>query len=239
MTPQPIDYRDGDVALVGELYRPATANGAAILVVHEADGIGGNVRRRCAMLAELGYVAFAADLHGAGGPLEGDAMTQAVQGFLAEPERLRRRTAAALDTLMAHAGTEAHRTAAIGYCFGGTAVLELARSGRTMAAVGSFHGLLTTCQPAARGSIRAKIAAFTGGRDPLVPPEDVAAFQAEMAAADADWQLSLYGRAWHSFTNVGVQDSPDPRMRYDPEADRQSWATALGFLEQALTQPTA
>lgn len=225
-------YFDGDTALHGELYRPVAGDGRGVLVVHEADGIGGNVRRRCEQLADLGYLALAADLHGEGAPLEGEAMRAAVDGFRAAPERFRRRVRAGLDALAGIA--DAERLVAIGYCFGGLAVLELARSGAPVSAVASFHGLLTTRMPAASGSIRAKVAAFTGAKDPLVPPEDIAAFQAEMMAADADWQLSIYGQAWHSFTNIGVKDSPDPRMGYDPEADAQSWAAALSFLERAL-----
>lgn len=225
-------YFDGDTPLNGELYRPVGGDGRGVLVVHEADGIGGNVRRRCAQLAELGYLALAADLHGEGAPLEGEAMRTAVEGFRAEPERFRRRVRAGLDAL---AGiTDADRLVAIGYCFGGTAVLELARSGAPVRAVASFHGLLTTQAPAEPGALSAKVAAYTGAKDPLVPPEDIAAFQAEMMAADADWQLSIYGQAWHSFTNIGVKDSPDPRMGYDPEADAASWAAALRFLDSAL-----
>lgn len=230
MSARRFDYRDGETALVGELYEPANANGRAIVVVHEADGIGGNVRRRCVMLAKLGYVALAADLHGDGRVLEGDEMHAAVQAFLAQPERLGWRAAAAVQALAAETGVDETRIAAIGYCFGGTAVLELARGGSGVAAVASFHGLLTTRRPATRG-IRPRIAVFTGAMDPLVPASDVAAFHAEMAAAEADWQLTVYGRAWHSFTNVGVQGSSDPRMRYDPLADRQSWNSGLEFLD--------
>jgi dienelactone hydrolase len=227
-------YRDGEAELVGELYRPeGGGDGRGVLVVHEADGIGGNVRRRCAMLAELGYVALAADLHGGGQPLEGDEMRAAVDGFRADPERFRSRVRAGLDALATVADPE--RLAAIGYCFGGMAVLELARSGAPVRAVASFHGLLTTRAPAAPGMIRATVAAYTGAQDPLVPPEDIAAFQAEMAAAGADWRLTVYGQAWHSFTNIGVRDSPDPRMRYDPEADADSWASCVRFLEGALS----
>ena len=234
MTGRRVDYVDGDIALAGELYEPTSPNGAGILVVHEADGIGGNVRRRCAQLAEAGYVAFAADLHGDGQVLEGAEMKQAVQAFIDEPERLRRRTMAGFDALRRVSGFPVGKIGAIGYCFGGTAVLELARSGCKIAAVASFHGLLTTRRPAAAGTVRARIAAFTGALDPLVPAADVAAFQAEMAAADADWQLSIYGKAWHSFTNVGVVGSPDARMRYDPVADGLSWNAGLAFLADAL-----
>lgn len=233
MTSRRLDYRDGAAALVGELYEPDCPNGYAILVVHEADGIGGNVRRRCAALAELGYVALAADLHGAGRVLEGDEMQAAVKAFLAQPERLRQRTQTAIDALATETGVPAARTAAIGYCFGGTAVLETARGGSEIAAVVSFHGLLTSNRPATT-TPHAKIAVFTGAMDPLVPADDVAAFQAEMSAASADWQLTVYGRAWHSFTNIGVQGSTDTRMRYDPAADWQSWAAALLFLDEAL-----
>ena len=238
MTSRRFAYRDGDSPLVGELYEPDAPNGRAVVVVHEADGIGGNVRRRCALLAGMGYVALAADLHGEGRVLEGDEMHRAVQSFLAAPELLRARAGAAIAAIGAETGYATFRIAAIGYCFGGTAVLELSRGGSDVAAVASFHGLLTTRLPAEHGAVRTKVAAFTGAMDPLVPPEDVAAFQAEMAAAGADWQLAVYGRAWHSFTNIGVQDSSDERMRYDPVADRLSWSAALQFLDEAFAAAT-
>jgi dienelactone hydrolase len=226
-------YQDGDVELIGELYEPASGDGRGVLVLHEADGIGGNVRRRCAMLADLGYIALAADIHGGGRVLEGEDMRAAVEGARADPDRFRRRLRAGLDALATVADPQ--RLVAIGYCFGGLGVLELARSGAPVRGVASFHGLLTTRSPARPGAIAAKIAAYTGAMDPLVPPEDIATFQAEMAVANADWQLTVYGKAWHSFTNIGVKDSPDPRMDYDPEADADSWASALRFLDGALS----
>lgn len=234
MTPEPLIYHDGDLACHGELTRPATPNGRAALVAHEADGIGGNVRRRCATLAELGYMTLAADLHGEGRVLEGEAMHEALDAFRADPDRLRHRIRAALDALLAQDGVDPARTVALGYCFGGYAVLELARSGAALAGVVSFHGLLTTRAPAQPGAIRTRVAAFTGARDPIVPPADIAAFQHEMMHADADWQCTVYGQAWHSFTNIGVQGSSDERMRYDPAADRQSWAAALAVVDEAV-----
>ncbi|KQX25061.1 MULTISPECIES: dienelactone hydrolase family protein [unclassified Sphingomonas] len=234
---QEFRYADGDVGLLGELHRPAgPANGRAILVVHEADGIGGNVRRRCAMLAELGYVAAAADLHGGGRTLADDAIGPAMARFRADPPSLRRRVAAGLDALIAATGFTSDRIAAIGYCFGGYAVLELARAGSTVRAVASFHGLLTTAAPAQRGGVAARVLACTGARDPLVPPDDVTAFQAEMAAADADWQLIVYGRALHSFTNEAVNGLGDTRMAYDRSADIQSWAALRGFLDDSFAR---
>lgn len=230
------DYRDGDVHLRGELYPPTgPANGRAVLVVHEADGIGGNVRRRCAMLAELGYVAAAADLHGDGRVLAEDEIGPAMTRFRTNPSLLRGRIAAGFDALGAVTGLAPTSIAAIGYCFGGLAVLELARSGSLVRAVASFHGLLTTEAPAGVGDIHARILACSGARDPLVPPTNIARFQREMANAAADWQLIVYGRALHSFTNVAVDGLGDPRMAYDSAADRQSWAALLGFLEESLT----
>lgn len=226
-------YRDGGTELVGELHRPRGAgNGRAVLVVHEADGIGGNVRRRCAMLADMGYLAAAADMHGDGRVLEGEEMAAALARFRAGPDLLRGRVRGALDALGAHAPAE--RTAAIGYCFGGFAVLELARSGAALACVASFHGLLTTSAPAMPGAIRARVLACTGARDPLVPPADVAAFMAEMDAAGADWHLVSHGRALHSYTNADVDRLGDPRMAYDGRADALSWQAFLTFLAQSF-----
>ncbi len=232
---EPFLYRDGAVALCGELYPPSgPANGRAILVAHEADGIGGNVRRRCAMLADRGYIAAAADLHGGGRVLEDHEIGPAMERFKACPDLLRGRIGAGIEALQAATGIAPERTGAIGYCFGGLAVLELARSGAPLRAVASFHGLLTTAAPAKAGDIAARIMACTGARDPLVPPEDVASFQAEMARTGADWQLIVYGRALHSFTNPAVDGLCDPRMAYDPIADRQSWSALHAFLEDAF-----
>jgi dienelactone hydrolase len=228
-------YEADGVALRGELYRPTgRANGRAVLVVHEADGIGGNVRRRCAMLAASGYVAAAADLHGDGRVLTASEMGPAMDRFRSDPPLLRRRIAAGFAALGALTGSGGDQIAAIGYCFGGLAVLELARSGSPVRAVASFHGLLRTALPAPSGVVKARVLACTGALDPLVPPKDVAAFQSEMMAARADWQLIVYGRALHSFTNAAVDGLGDPRMAYDEAADRQSWSALLAFLDESF-----
>lgn len=230
-------YRDGDLGLLGEIHHPdGPANGCAVLVVHEADGIGGNVRRRCAMLAELGYVAAAADLHGDGRTLETDEIGPAMARFQTDPPLMRRRIAAAADALVAVTGIPPQNMAAIGYCFGGFAVLELARAGWPIRAVASFHGLLSSAAPARAGMLTARILACTGALDPLVPLDQVTAFQAEMARAAGDWQLIVYGRALHSFTNPAVDELGDPRMAYDGSADRQSWSALLGFLDDSFAQ---
>ena len=232
---EPWHYQHDDLSLDGEIHRPSgAANGRAVLVVHEADGIGGNVRRRCAMLADMGYVAAAADMHGNGRTLGEAEIAPAMARFQADPPLLRGRVTAGLEALIATMGVGPDRIAAIGYCFGGLAVLELARSGAAVKAVASFHGLLTTQAPARAGAIKARILACTGALDPLVPPDHVTTFQAEMMAAQADWQLIAYGRALHSFTNVAVDGLGDPRMAYNPSADRQSWAALCGFLDESF-----
>lgn len=229
-------YFDGALELHGEVYRPTgSPNGRAMLVVHEADGIGGNVRRHCAMLADLGYTVLAADMHGHGRVLEGAEMMAALERFRGDPDYLRARVRAGLEALLGLGVAGPEQTAAIGYCFGGLSVLELARSGASLRAVGSFHGLLTTNRPAVAGQAMPAIAVYTGALDPLVPPEHVAGFQAEMMAANADWQMCVYGRAFHSFTNKDVAALGDPRMAYDAQAHSQSWDALLAFLDSAFT----
>ena len=229
-----LDYRHEDAELTGLLELPSCPNGRAVLVVHEANGLGDNVRRRARMLAELGYIAFAADLYGGARTYGGEAAVEQMNRLRGDSELFRARVRAGLERLAEVEGVERSKMAAIGYCFGGTAVLELARSGAPLAAVVSFHGLLTTPQPARPGEVGARILACTGAKESLVPLADVIDFQEEMAAAEADWQLIVYGRALHSFTNPNVRGMGDPRMDYDPSADRQSWAAALRFLGEAL-----
>lgn len=230
-------YADGQLDLRGEMYRPDEgANGRAVLVVHEADGIGGNVRRHCELLCREGYIAAAADLHGQGRPLRDEEIAPAL-AILREPALLRRRVGAAFEALARDCAVSTSAIAAIGYCFGGTAVLELARSGAPLAAVASFHGLLTTSKPAAPGAIKARVLACTGALDPLVPLHDITAFQKEMTDAGADWQLAVYGRAKHSFTNRDVDALGDERMAFDAEAEDSSWALLIRFLEASFNAP--
>lgn len=230
-------YKDGNATLHGEMFRPAqAANGRAALILHEADGIGANVRRHSRMLADLGYFVLAADMHGGGRVLQGEAMQEALKRFRCEPDQLRGRAQAALDELSRISGIPPERTVGLGYCFGGFAILELARSGVPVAAVASFHGLLCTSRPAMRETLKSRIAIFTGALDPLVPPEHLAAIQAEMTLADADWQMTVYGRALHSFTNVAVAALGDPRMGYDAQADEASWAAMLRFFDGSFTE---
>jgi dienelactone hydrolase len=231
---QETGYSHEGVELIGILERPERPNGRALVIFHEANGLGNNVRRRARMLAELGYIAFAADLYGGGRTFGAEGATREMNRLRSDPLRFRARVRSGFDQLLSLDGVDAAKVAALGYCFGGTAALELARSGAPVAAAISFHGLLRPVLAAEPGAIRARILACTGAMDPLVPLPDVVAFQEEMAALGADWQLVAYGRALHSLTNRNVAGMGDPRMDYDPSADRQSWAAALLFLDEVL-----
>lgn len=229
-------YRHGDVELHGLVERPERWNGAVVLVAHEINGIGVNVRQRAKQLAGRGYIAFIADHYGEGGYYEGNAAREQMLALQGNTELFRGRVRAGLDAVKKLAGVGPDKCAAIGYCFGGQAVLELARSGSPVAAVVSFHGVFGTGRSAQIGEVKAKVLACTGYLDPLVPPEDIAAFQAEMHAAEADWQLIAYGRAYHAFTNPNVEGN-NGTLAYDASADRQSWAAAMLFIEEALGLP--
>ncbi|WP_058642971.1 dienelactone hydrolase family protein [Pseudacidovorax intermedius] len=225
-TPAP---RSADVP--GVLWQPTgPANGRAVLVLHEAPGITSNVRRRGAALAALGYTVFAPDLHRAGRALDRDESHAAVAAFQHDPLLLRQRVAESLAHLCRACGAAPAQVAVLGYCFGGMAALEFARSGAEAGLVTSYHGLLATRVPAPRGGVRMPLMVFTGALDPLVPLADVAAFQQEMLDAQARWRLVMYGQARHSFTNADAGGFGDPRMQHDAEADADAWAQTLSGL---------
>jgi dienelactone hydrolase len=221
-------YRDDAVALRGWLARPAgddAAPRAAVVVFPEWWGLNAYARRRARELADAGYVALAADPYGDGASVTGRAEAAALAGPLRKDRAaLRRRARAAFDALAAQPGVDAARIAAIGFCFGGTCALELARDGAPLAAAVSFHGGLATDLPAASGSIRPRVLALHGGADPNVPPAEVAAFMAEMNAAGARWDLIAYGGAVHAFTNPDAGGDVSTGAAYDAEAERRSFA---------------
>ena len=229
-----IEYGHDGVALRGELATP-TGPGPhpAVLVMHDARGLGALVRRRARDLAAAGYVALATDMYGGGkrfeNALEAGELFAALQK---EPERLRDRVLASFEALKVQPQVDGRRIGAIGFCFGGQCVLELARSGADAAAVVSFHGLLTTRFPAKRGAVKAKVLALTGAHDPYAPLEDVEAFRKEMAAAGADWHLTIYGEGWHAFTDPSAAEMTNvPGVRHDPLLETLSWVQATAFLD--------
>jgi dienelactone hydrolase len=204
-----------------------------IVVVHDAWGVGENVKMRANMLAELGFVALVADLYGEGNaPRALEDARAKVEFFKSNADVLRERIIAALGALVAQPDVDSARLGAIGYCFGGTTVLELARAGADCAAVVSFHGLLTTSKPATTRSIKSKLLVCTGAEDPLVPFEDIAAFLEEMRAAEADCQTIIYSGAQHGFANPF--SSKNPGISHNAEADRRSWAAMRAHFAEAF-----
>jgi dienelactone hydrolase len=203
----------------------------AVVVCHGGGGLGAHERRQLERLAGLGVAALAPDLFGE--PLvDRERAVAMIRGLVSDPARLRARVGAALRVVVERAGVSATRSAAIGHCFGGTAVLELARSGAEVAAVIAFHGGLAAPVPAAAGTVRARVLACCGADDPFAPREQRAAFADEMTRAQADWQLHVYGGAQHGFS---VPDGPSrPGCAYHEAADRRSWRAAVGMLDEAF-----
>ena len=173
-----------------------------MLVVHQWKGLGDYEKKRAEMLAQLGYNVFAADIYGKGIRPQTPQEAAAEAGkYKNDRALLRARVRAGLDVLMNHELTDPKRVVAIGYCFGGTTVLELARSGAEISGVVSFHGGLSTPNPSDAKNIKAKVLALHGADDPNVPPKEVAGFEEEMHQGEVDWQLIAYGGAVHAFTD--------------------------------------
>lgn len=230
-----VSYPAGDVTMKGLLAYDDAPLGKrpALLVVHEWSGHDEHARNAARRLAKEGYVALALDMYGEGRqahhPTEATQMLTEIRTNL---PLMRRRFAAARDLLRAQPATDPTRVGAIGYCFGGSVVLEMARAGEDLRGVVSFHGALDTAFPAKPNAIKAEVLVLTGGADPLVPMAQVDAFNREMSDAAARYKIVIYGGAKHSFTNPASTEYgkkfnlPD---EYNADADRQSWNEMLSF----------
>ncbi len=232
---QVVEYRHGKVVLEGFLAYDDALPGKrpGVLIVHEWTGVGDYVKGRARQLAALGYVAFAADIYGKG--IRPDNPTDAgkeATKYRSNRPLLRDRATAGLKVLQSNPLTDTRRIAAIGYCFGGGAVLELARSGAPIAGVVSFHGNLDTPNPADAQNIRSKVLVLHGAADPLVPPEQVAAFDKEMTDAKVDWQLISYGGVVHSFSNPRAGNDPSTGVAYNVKADHRSFVAMQQFFKE-------
>jgi dienelactone hydrolase len=208
-----------------------------VMLMHDGRGVGDFMLERAARLAQLGYAAFAADMHGEGRRFEDPAQgAAAVTALRQDGVRLRERVVANFRAFAALSQVDPDRLGALGYCFGGQCVLELARSGAPVQAVVSFHGTLPTHAPAEPRQVRAQVLALTGARDPYAPADDVAGFQAEMSRAQADWQLTIYGGGLHGFTDpiADAMVGRVPGVGYDARLAKLSWAQAIAFLDDAL-----
>jgi dienelactone hydrolase len=241
---EPLEYRVGDTRLAGWLAAPAGApDGAdvadlrpAVLVFPEWWGVTAYPRHRARQLAAQGYVALAADMYGEGYTTKDAAEASQLAGQTRLSALGRERSAAALEALRADERVDGGRVATIGFCFGGDVALELARSGAEVRCAVAFHASLTTTSPAAPDGLHARVLALHGADDPIVPPEQVQAFQDEMRAARADWQLVAYGNAVHSFSNPDADAAGIEGVAYDEATARRSWALGLAFLDEVLLE---
>jgi dienelactone hydrolase len=232
---QTFEYKDGSTVLEGFLaYPEAAAKAPGVIVVHEWMGLNDYAKKRARQLAELGYVALAADVYGKGIRANNPADAGKLAGeYKNDPKKLRSRMNAALKALKSVKQVDTKKIAAMGYCFGGTSVLELARSGADVKGVISFHGGLSTKEPATKkGQIKSKVLVLHGADDPHVPPADVATFEDEMRTAGVDWQFHAYGGAVHAFTNPASGNDNSKGAAYNADADRRSFATMVTFLTE-------
>lgn len=230
-----VEYRHGSTVLEGVVvYDDARAGRRpGVLVVHQWKGLGDYELKRAEMLARLGYVAFCADIYGQGVRATNPQDASRLAAIYKDDRALLRgRAQAALEQLRQHRLAQASNLAAIGYCFGGTTVLELARSGAALAGVVSFHGGLNTPSPADARQARARILVLHGADDPFVPPAEVDAFAREMRDAGLDWQLVSYGGAVHSFTDWGAGTDHSKGAAYQEKADRRSWEAMKTFFAE-------
>lgn len=232
-----IQYKQGNTALEGILAYDDARTGKlpGVLVVHDWMGVGDYVRMRAQQLARLGYVAFAADIYGKSvRPKDANEAGEAAGKLKKDRSLMRARAQAGLDVLKKSAHVDPSKLAAIGYCFGGTTVLELARSGADLAGVVSFHGGLDTPTPGDAKKIKGKVLALHGGDDPYVPSKDVLGFEEEMRKAGVDWQLVAYGGAVHAFTVPGAGSDPSKGAAYNEKADKRSFEAMRQFFSEIL-----
>ncbi|MFO0729327.1 MAG: dienelactone hydrolase family protein [Myxococcota bacterium] len=227
-----VSYQDGKETLEGYLAYDDAISGKrpGILVVHAWMGLDEYTKKRADMLAQLGYVAFAADIYGKDvRPKNPDEAGKLAGKFKGDRALLRKRAGLGLTQLLAEKLTDPTKTAAIGYCFGGTTVIELARSGASVNGVVSFHGGLDSPTPKDGKNIKARVLALAGGADPYQKPEDLQAFTKELNEAGVDWQLDLYGGAVHCFTHFLDKGDKAQGCAYDERADHRSWEEMQRF----------
>lgn len=233
-----VEYKEGAAVLEGYVAYDDASQGRrpGVLVVHEWTGLGRYAKKRAEQLAGLGYVAFAADIYGQGirpdNPKDAGAQASIYKN---DRNLMRRRVLAGLEELKKQPLVDASRLAAIGYCFGGTAVLELARTGADLRGVVSFHGGLDMPNPEDTKKIKAKVLILHGADDPYAPVSQLSAFEEQLKAARVDWQVHLYGGAVHSFTNPDSGNDPLKGAAYNESADRRSWEAMKAFFKEIFS----
>ena len=233
-----LNYLDGDTLCKGVFYSPDQPSGPlpVVLVCHAWDGLIQEVRDKATKLAESGYIAFAIDVYGDGKTFSDMAtqLNEALGPFMSDRAMLLARMQAALAAAKEIPGVDTNRIGAMGYCFGGMCVLGLARAGGTeLKASVSFHGALVPNGLDTPAKVDTRIMCLHGHDDPMVPPEQVTAFMAEMTQKKADWQFVSYSNTVHAFTRPGA-NFPEVGAVYNPLTDKRSWQAMLSFFEETL-----
>ena len=236
MRTETLNYEADGLSMISHLYISDEESGPrpGVLVFPEAFGLSEHAKSRAERSAKTGYAALACDLHGEGRIYNDLKEVMAlIEPLRADPLRTRARAVPALNALKVRGEVDSSKVAAIGFCFGGTMALELARSGAEVAGVVGFHSGLATARPEDAKNIRGKVLVCIGADDPGIPVDQRAAFEKEMREGGVDWQMNLYGGVVHSFTNPEADKRGMPeRARYDTKADARSWAEMSAFFDE-------
>ena len=243
MNAEPVNYQVDGCAMRSQLFIHGSGAGPrpGLLVFPEAFGLGAHALQRAERLAALGYAVLACDIHGDAAVHDDfETVIALIGGLRSDPKRIAARAAAGLEALAGRPEVDPTCIAAIGYCFGGTMALELARAGGAVAAVVGFHSGLAPAGPNAAPGFSAKVLVCLGSDDPSIDRAQRTAFEDEMRAAGADWQINLYGGVVHSFTNPDADARGNTDFaRYDAKADAGSWAAMLQFLDASFAHRNA
>ncbi|MBK7367230.1 MAG: dienelactone hydrolase family protein [Candidatus Eisenbacteria bacterium] len=236
---EPVEYRQGDTALSGWLVYDSAAKGkhAGVMLIHDWMGATAHQKEQAEKLAALGYVVLVADVYGKGvRPTDAAAAGAEAGKYYKDRTLLRARVNAGLDFLASRPQVDATRLAVTGYCFGGLAALELARSGAAVRGVVTFHGSLSSAGPDDAKNIQGKVLVLHGADDPYVKQADVTTFMDEMRAAGKDWQVVQYSGAVHSFTDDRAGSDNSKGAAYNASADKRSWEAMRDFLAETLAK---
>lgn len=229
-----VTYTAEGIEFVGTLFEPAGSGPApGVIVAHESPGVTEHTLAAARRLAGQGFVALATDYQGGGQVVtDREELMRRYGMFMADPSHIQARLGAALEAVKAHPRVDASRLAAVGFCYGGTGVTELARTGADLKAVVGFHSGLATTRPQGSAKIRGKVLMHIGVDDPTVPADQRAAFEADMGAAGVDWRLMVYGRTVHSFTNPDADSWGMPGFAYHPDSEARAWRATEDLMRE-------